>query len=94
MFRKGLAEDEGMLFIFDKEERHNFWMKNMEFALDIIWVGRDRRIVDIHQNVPPCRDECPGISPRAQAGFVLEVNAGFVRKNHIRIGDSLTLTGI
>ncbi|MBU1999321.1 MAG: DUF192 domain-containing protein, partial [Candidatus Omnitrophica bacterium] len=53
MFRDKLGEKEGMLFIFDERGRHNFWMKNMQFPIDIIWINQDKVIVDIRKNIPP-----------------------------------------
>src|SRR3989304_6446445 len=42
---KPLADDEGMLFIFDKPGYHGFWMKDMLFSIDIIWISADKKIV-------------------------------------------------
>ncbi|MFH0826328.1 MAG: DUF192 domain-containing protein [Candidatus Omnitrophota bacterium] len=89
MERETLAQDQGMLFEFEEEKVHAFWMKNMRFPLDIIWADADKRIVDIHENVPPCEAACPNIVPKAPARFVLEVPSGFVEKNKIQVGDSL-----
>lgn len=90
MFRKSLPENEGMLFIFEQEERYNFWMKNMQVSLDIIWIDKDKRVVDIRINVPPCKDSCEGLTPRGKAQYVLEVNAGFTERNRIKIGDEVS----
>ncbi|MFH1507762.1 MAG: DUF192 domain-containing protein [Candidatus Omnitrophota bacterium] len=87
MFRDKLGEKEGMLFIFDERGRHNFWMKNMQFPIDIIWINQDKVIVDIRKNIPPCKNECPSYTPQINAKYVLEVNAGFIEKNKIGIGD-------
>lgn len=89
MERENLAQDEGMLFVFEEEKLHAFWMKNMRFPLDIIWVDADKRIVGISENVPPCQELCPDIVPEFPAKFVLEVSSGFVEKNKIGVGDSL-----
>lgn len=87
MLRKSLADNQGMLFVFEQEEQHSFWMKNMQIPLDIIWIDKDKRIVDIQTDVPPCKDSCSGIMPQEKAQYVLEVNAGFVEKNKVRVGD-------
>ena len=89
MERSSLAQDQGMLFVFEEEKVRAFWMKNMRFPLDIIWADADRKIVDIHENVPPCEATCPDIIPQAPVKFVLEVNSGFVKKNKIQVGDFL-----
>lgn len=102
MFRESLAESEGMLFIFEKEARHSFWMKNTKFPLDIIWIDKDKCIVDIKTGVPPCKEiyesfdggnrekSCESFSPREKALYVLEVNAGFAEKNKIWAGDKVS----
>ncbi len=87
MYRKSLPQDKGMLFVFEKEKIHPFWMKNMRFPLDIIWLDANKKIVDIYQNAQPCKETCDSIIPKSAATFVLEVNAGFVEKNKIKVGD-------
>jgi len=87
MYRKELAKNKGMLFVFEKEVLPGFWMKNMEFPLDIIWINQDKRIIGINTNVFPCRDSCESIVPPDRIKYALEVNAGFVEKNQIKAGD-------
>jgi uncharacterized membrane protein (UPF0127 family) len=89
MFRKGIAFSEGMLFIFEEEARHAFWMKNMKFSIDIIWLSKDKRVVDIASNVLPCVQDCPRLVPKQDAKYVLETAAGFCAKYNIRPGDQL-----
>ena len=88
--REELSEDSGLLFVFEKSDRHGIWMRDMHFPIDIIWIGEDGRIVDIKQNVSP--DTYPQIfQPQEPARYVLEVNAGFTEQHGIEIG---ALTGI
>lgn len=88
--RAALPHDRGMLFIFPKPGIYPFWMPNMHFPIDIIWIGQDLRIVDITMNVPP--DSYPQrFSPRSPAQYVLEVHAGFAAHHNIKVGDSVTL---
>lgn len=89
MFREGLPEKQGMLFVFEREDKYSFWMKNMRLSLDIIWINKDKRIVDISLNVPPCKDSCKGFIPKEKAKYVLEVSAGFTEKNRVKIGDGV-----
>ncbi len=89
MFRDNIKEGEGMLFVFPIEGRHAFWMKNMRFPLDIIWI-KGNKIVKIDQNVPiPTKGETsPKLYyPPISVNYVLEVNAGFSKKNNLGIGD-------
>jgi uncharacterized membrane protein (UPF0127 family) len=84
----GLKHDEGMLFIFRRPAPYGIWMKDMLFAIDILWIGGDRRVTDIAQNVSP--DSYPElIHPKHPAKFVLEVAAGTVAKQGLHIGDVL-----
>ncbi len=89
MFRKSLNENEGILFIFNDEDYHGIWMMNMSFPIDIIWVDRDKKIVDITKDVQPCRLNCPVYKPREKSLYVLEVKANFTEKDGIRIGSTL-----
>ncbi|MEW5901570.1 MAG: DUF192 domain-containing protein [Acidobacteriota bacterium] len=85
MFREKLAEDQGMLFIFEEKERHSFWMKNMRFPIDILWLDAQRKIVHLEPRVPPCHAEpCPTYRPDAAAAYVLELQSGFAEKHNLR----------
>lgn len=90
MFREKIDEDQAMLFLFEEEDIHSFWMKNMRFAIDILWLDGEKRIVHIEKRVPPCpRDPCPSYVPAEAAAFVLEVQAGFVEKHGLRLYDRI-----
>jgi len=88
MYRETLDKDKGMLFIFDEEKEHSFWMKNTLIPLDIIWINKDKEVVDIKKNVQPCVEEkCEIFKPSNKAKYVLELNAGQSDKTNIKIGD-------
>ncbi|HCS47283.1 MAG: hypothetical protein A2V45_03575 [Candidatus Aminicenantes bacterium RBG_19FT_COMBO_58_17] len=90
MFREKINEDQAMLFLFEKEDIHSFWMKNMRFAIDILWLDGRKRIVHIENQVPPCpKDPCSSYIPAAAASFVLELQAGFVEKHGLRLYDRI-----
>jgi uncharacterized membrane protein (UPF0127 family) len=90
MFREKIDEDQAMLFLFEEEVIHSFWMKNMRFSIDIIWLDEEKRIVHIEKSVPPCpKDPCPSYVPAEKASFVLEVQAGFVEKHGLRLFDRI-----
>lgn len=60
MFRESLEEGRGMLFIFEREGYHAFWMKNVRFPIDILWLDESFTVVHIAASVPPCSAEpCP-----------------------------------
>ncbi|MGM0439178.1 MAG: DUF192 domain-containing protein [Patescibacteria group bacterium] len=86
--RKEIAEKEGMIFTFEEEDFHSIWMKDMNFSIDIIWINSEKEIVDIKRNASP--DSYPEtFRPNKPAKYVLEVKAGFVEKNNLKIGDTL-----
>lgn len=90
MSRKNMDSDEGMLFIFDEEGEHSFWMKNTLIPLDIIWINQDSEAVFIKENAQPCtEEECELIIPDEKARYVLEVNAGMADKIGIDLGNKL-----
>ncbi len=77
MHRPPLADNQGMLFIYPDEAPRSFWMKNVSFAIDILYLDADWRLVQRHESVPPCRrDPCPGYPSHAAARYVLELPAG------------------
>jgi len=87
MFRDSLAENQGMLFIFPDEDYRSFWMKNTSIPLDMIFVDSDMRIIDIHRFTKPFSEE--NYHSLEPALYVVEVNAGFADKYHLRIGDKI-----
>ena len=90
MFRKSLDKGQGMFFIFDEEDIYPFWMKNMSFAIDILWLDKNKRVVHIAPDVPPCRAvPCAVYTPSAKARYVLEIPAGDALDYGIKPGDVL-----
>ena len=91
--RVTLPESNGMLFLFGKSGFYSFWMKDMQFPLDIIWIDKNYRIADITKNIPP--DSFPqAFQPREPVQYVLEVNAGFAEKNNITIADAVDFSSV
>ncbi|MCX8009091.1 MAG: DUF192 domain-containing protein [Patescibacteria group bacterium] len=88
--RKTLPENHGMLFVFPRKDHHSFWMKDMKFPLDFIWID-DTTVVDITENVPPSNvGEPPTVlSPKYPVNRVFEVRAGTVEKSNIKVGDTV-----
>jgi len=90
MLREHLDEDKGMLFIYDEEGRHNFWMKNTLIPLDIIWIDSSFEVVYIERNAQPCSDfYCDPINPGSDAQYVFEINGGKAVEIGLGIGDKL-----
>jgi uncharacterized membrane protein (UPF0127 family) len=87
MFREGLAQDRALLFVFEESAFHSVWMKNCRFAIDMVWLDDERRVVHLAEDVPPCRrDPCPTYRPLRRARYVLELNAGQARREGLLTG--------
>jgi uncharacterized membrane protein (UPF0127 family) len=88
MFRKKLEPATGMLFVFEKESQYSFWMKNMLFAIDIIWLDKDKKIVALKENATVCAaGDCEVYRPNKDALYVVETEAGFIQAHRIKPGD-------
>lgn len=85
--REELALDHGMLFLFTKPEIPTFWMRDMNFSIDIIWL-LDGKIVDVSPNVPIDKQLH---SPQKPINQVLEVNAGLIDRHNLKINDQLEI---
>jgi len=86
MFRKGLAEDEGMVFLFPGPTAGGFWMKNTLIPLSIAFFNREGVILRI-LDMEPCRaDPCPVYYPGVVYQGALEVNQGWFRRRSLKEG--------
>ncbi|MDB5238745.1 MAG: hypothetical protein JWO00_80 [Candidatus Parcubacteria bacterium] len=86
--RASLPIDGGMLFVFDQPGDYGFWMKGMNFPLDLIWVLPNKKIAGIARAVSP--ETYPDVFyPHAQIGYVLELNSGGAAKWGIATGTQL-----
>ena len=83
--KDALAENEAMLFVFDVEAEHRFWMKDMKFPIDIIWISSDKNVVDIEHNLQPCNLGlfCSMYEPEGDSLYVLETVGGFAGKHRV-----------
>ncbi len=92
--RMSLEANSGMLFLYDAPGYYAFWMPDMHFDIDILWL-REGKIVDLRTQVPhDPGTPLPTYRPRAPADSVLEVNAGFSASHGWSIGDPVRLRGI
>ncbi|GJL65266.1 MAG: hypothetical protein NPIRA05_02370 [Nitrospirales bacterium] len=90
-FRNHLEDDEGMLYIFDESASHQVWTKEFRIPVDILWVDESKLVVHIVEAAPPCSsDPCPWYGPPPQnARYVIEANAGFIKKAEVKLGEPL-----
>lgn len=88
-----MKENEGMLFVYDGPSRQGFWMKDMKFPIDIIWLNGTGSIVHIEENLTPCISSliCPSYSPDKEAQYVLETVTGFSRRHQLEIGTDVDI---
>ena len=88
--RTSLKKGWGMLFVFAKRKPHRFWMKDMQFPLDIIWLD-NHRIVHIIHNAKPAntKDEPEVITSPVPVNFVLEIAAGRAAKLRLKTGQRM-----
>ena len=88
--RSGLENGWGMLFVFEKRKQHGFWMKDMQFPLDIIWLD-NHRIAHILRNVQPAKSGVipPVMTPPVAGNFVLEIDAGRADELKLQVGQRL-----
>lgn len=88
--RTTMGDDEGMLFVFDDPGRYGFWMKDMKFPLDIIWINQNGVVVSIE------RELTPGSYPKAftnqaDASYVLEIKSGMSERFGLYLGSKIKI---
>lgn len=90
--KEGLTENEGMLFVFETEGYYGFWMKEMNFPIDIAWLDKDKKITYIEKNLSP--ETYPKVFYALKNNnpilnlYVLETKSGFFEKSGIEIGET------
>lgn len=93
--RTSLAVDEGMLFVFDELGHYAFWMKDMEFPIDIIWLDQDGIVVNVENNATPAsyfETKPPKVFiNRPSALYVLELKAGEASEDGVYLGTKIKL---
>ena len=87
MYRRFMAEDRGMLFDFKREEPVAMWMKNTYLSLDMVFIDKSGKVVNVAENTEPLSERIIPSSGPVLA--VLEVNAGTARKIGLKAGDRL-----
>lgn len=87
--RPFLSTDTGMLFLYNKPTQPAFWMRGMKFPIDIIWISKGR-VADLTLNLEvPKTKPLPTYSLKSKIDAVLEVNAGWVKLNDVKVGDKV-----
>lgn len=91
MYRTDLADDRGMIFLFPNESQQSFWMKNTPRPLDMIFIGRDRKIVGIVEQATPFSLDPRFVEGKSQ--FVFEINGGLSKRHGFKAGDAVQFDG-
>ncbi len=87
--RDSMDDGAGMLFVFQQPGLYAFWMKDMHFPLDFIWINENYQIIDITKNIPP--ESYPQTyQPSSPAKYVIEVSAGWTDKHSVNLGDDVS----
>jgi len=89
--RESLADNEGMLFIFEKPGNYGFWMSGMKFDLDFVFI-KGNKVVEIKEAVPAPKGgaEAAVIKPAELTEMVLEVNSGWIKEHDVEVGDKVS----
>jgi len=88
MFRREMADDEGMLFDFGVEERRSFWMRNTYIPLDMLFIRADGTIDSIGKRATPLSEK--SVPSKGPVRFVLEINGGLSDRLGIKPGDTVS----
>jgi uncharacterized membrane protein (UPF0127 family)/phosphatidylglycerophosphate synthase len=91
MYRKFLSEDDAMLFVFEEPGRQDFWMKNMQIPIDMIFISKDFQVIRIYHDVQPCQSDPCKIYSADDAKYVLETAANYSVKKDISIGEKVNI---
>ena len=92
MYRDRLPDGHGMLFVFDEERDHSFWMKNTLIPLDMIFIGADGRVAGVRANAVP--HSLAPVAIGRPSKWVLEVAGGWAARAGVAPGDPVELAGV
>ncbi len=86
-----LLEDEGMFFVYSNPTQASFWMKEMNFSIDIIWIDENLEIIGVEKNLEPCQNEkvCKVFYSPQEILYILEINSGLSEDYDFELGDRI-----
>lgn len=91
---KKLDKNKGMLFVFDNPDYYAFWMKNMKFPIDIIYINGDKVTYVVHDAPAPTDSNLPIYQPNEKSDKVLEINSGLSKTYDIKAGSPVKIQGL
>lgn len=86
---RDLRQDQAMLFVYDSDGKWPIWMKDMNYAIDIVWLNKEKEVVYVVKNAPPESYPYDQFVPKQNARYVLELPSGTVGKKAITIGTTM-----
>lgn len=86
--RTSLPDNQGMLFVFPQVQPECFWMKDMHFSLDMVWVDANKKVVYIKHDVSPSTYP-DSFCPTQPVAYVIELNAGTTDTTGMKVGETL-----
>ncbi len=95
MYRDSLAKDRGMLFVYGSPQREAYWMHNCKIPLDIIWIEKGGKVVEIAPDAPPCNGperSCPSYGGNQFADYVLELGGGQAKAHGVEVGKVIRIS--
>ncbi len=92
MFRRDMADDHGMIFVFRDPTHNTFWMHNTLIPLDMLFLRADRTVLGIVHSATPETDDPRSVPGDSQ--YVLEVNGGWCRRHNVNANDRVELIGV
>ena len=87
-----LSPNEALLMVFDTDDKWGIWMKDMKVSIDIIWLNSKKEVIYVVKNAAPELSTTKTFTPNDPARYVIEIAAGGVSKNNIRIGEKALFT--
>lgn len=86
--KRQYMEKDGMFFVFENSGNYNFWMKDMNFPIDILWIDQDYKIIGIKKSIATSTYP-ETFGSEYYSRYILELSSGFSDKNNIKIGDKI-----
>jgi uncharacterized membrane protein (UPF0127 family) len=87
-YRDSLDDNSAMLFVFEKPSVYKFWMKDMKFPIDMIWLDENKEVIHIEKDVKP--ETFPeSFGPNKNAKYIIEIKANRVDQIGLSVGDIL-----
>ena len=87
-YRNALSQNEAMLFVFEEPGKYLFWMKDMNFSIDIIWLDSSKHMIYVEKNLSP-NTYPKAFGPDEQSQYVIEVSAGTFDRLRLHVGDQI-----